>query len=154
MRLGILGYSKISPSIIYPLIDRIVLSITPSPREIIHSGLFRPVGETVINYFKDNPFVKLKCVSPIYRHDNLRTSVLANNLALVEACDAFVILWNGYSKLDQDLISQGIRHHRMMWEIVYNYDETFYTQEEIISLATIREIPDSGILPVTKGKKQ
>lgn len=154
MRLGILGYSKLSPSLIEPLLERIILTLTPSPREIIHSGLFRPVGETVIRYFKDNPFVKLKCVSPIYKGNNYRTSVLANNLALVNSCDAFVIIWNGYSRLDQDLISQGIRHRRLMWEIVLNYDETLYTEKEILSMATFREISNTRILPITESKKK
>lgn len=154
MRLGILGYSKLSPSLIEPLLERIILTLTPPPREIIHSGLFRPVGETVINYFKDNPLVTLKCISPIYQGDNYRTSVLANNVALVNACDAFVIIWNGYSRLDQDLISQGICHRRLMWEIVLNYDETLYTEKEILSLATIREIPNARILPIAKRQKK
>jgi hypothetical protein len=145
MRLGIVGYSKLNPTILALLIPYLIRELTVGriPTTIIHSGICREVGNAVYNYYRHlptRPYFKLHCISPHYTSIPSATVVLSNNQLLASACDELLVITNGFSKLDADLIRQALLRKKKVWKVVLNYDEAVYSTEEILRMATIGEV--------------
>ncbi|CAB4142858.1 hypothetical protein UFOVP448_44 [uncultured Caudovirales phage] len=143
MRLGIVGYSKLNPITLSLLIPNLIreVSVERIPTTIIHSGICRPVGDAVYAYIRHiRSHYKIHCISPHYTSIPSASVVLANNQLLAASCDALLVITNGFSKLDEDLIRQALLRRKTVWKVVLNYDETIYSPEEIQRMATIREV--------------
>lgn len=141
MKFGILGSIDLPQYAIDLIIDRVMLATPYHFHEIVHSGNSRPLGRGVYEYFrrlKDNNLgvviPKITCIAPEIPTCSVveprSLPILLNNTRLAQYCQGFVVIHDGRSTLDRDMIAKGFQFNKPMWEMVIPDASTLSTLSE------------------------
>lgn len=153
MRISFIGYSKFqgSKKLANYLVQRFLDHTNIKPTLVQHTGILRPVGESVFKTFYPTG-VKVRCMP-------FNKPSITNSL-IIPSSDLIVLVWDYNNRSDLMFIKQlaeyRLKHKSLrpiFWEVRAYYDPTCQTPEEAARMATIREISDIGELLILPGIK-
>lgn len=154
MRLSFVGYSKFqgSKKLANYLVQRFLDYINIQPTLVQHTGILRPVGDSVFKTFYSTN-IKVRCMP-------FNKPSITNSL-IIPSSDIIVLVWDYTNRSDSMFLKQ-LAEYRLknksslrpiFWEVRAFYDPTYQTPEEAASLATIREVSDLGELLILPSQK-